>query len=76
MINKNKSAHYITEKEELYDKYCGDQKFCKTIIPIIRMAYYRFGDILEKYLTLVLKLKAVIYCKQSSFHYLSYYFIK
>jgi CDP-glycerol glycerophosphotransferase (TagB/SpsB family) len=38
--------------------------------------YYKFGDFLEKYLTLMLKLKAVISCKQSSFHYLSYLFYK
>ena len=76
MINKNMSAHYITEKEELYDKYCGDHKHCNTIIPINQMTYYKFGDFLEKYLTLMLKLKAVISCKQSSFHYLSYLFYK
>ena len=76
MMNKNMSAHYITEKETLYQEYCGDKKYCLTIIPMNIFTYYKFGDFVEKYLTLILKLKAVISCKQSSFHYLSYLFYK
>ena len=76
MIKQNMSAHYITEKEDLYNEYCPDHKYCQTIIPINIFSYYKFGDFLEKYLTLMLKLKAVISCKQSSFHYLSYLFYK
>ena len=76
MIKQNMSAHYITEKRKLYNEYCSDTKRCETIIPINIYTYYKFGDFLEKYLTLILKLKAVISCKQSSFHYLSYLFYK
>ena len=76
MMNQNLSAHYITEKEELYDKYCGNKTNCQTIIPINKSTYYHFGDFVEKYLTLILKLKAVISCKENSFHYLSYLFYK
>ena len=75
-MKQNLSAHYITEKEELYDKYCGNKTNCQTIIPINRSTYYHFGDFVEKYLTLILKLKAVISCKENSFHYLSYLFYK
>jgi len=76
MMKQNLSAHYITEKKELYDEYCGNKTNCQTIIPINRYTYYKFGDFVEKYLTLILKLKAVISCKENSFHYLSYLFYK
>ena len=76
MMNKNMSAHYITEKKDIYNEYCGVNKHCKTIIPINIIQYYKYGDFVEKYLTLLLKLKAVISCKEHSFHYLSYLFYK
>ena len=76
MMNQNLSAHYITERKDLYDKYCRNKSNCQTIIPINRYTYFRFGDFVEKYLTLILKLKAVISCKESSFHYVSYLFYK
>ena len=76
MIKQNMSAHYITEKPELHKMYCQDNKYCQTIIPINIRSYFKFGEFVEKYLTLILKLKSVISCKQSSFHYLSYLFYK
>jgi len=76
MIKQNMSAHYITEKPELYKMYCKDNQNCDTIIPINTKSYFKFGEFVEKYLTLILKLKSVISCKQSSFHYLSYLFFK
>ena len=76
MIKQNISAHYITEKKELFREYCQDNKRCQTIIPINIFSYHKFGDFVEKYLTLILKLKSVISCKESSFHYLSYLFYK
>ena len=76
MIKKNMSAHYITEKKELLNEYCKENKHCQTIIPLNMYNYYQIGDFVEKYLTLILKLKAVISCKQSSFHYVSYLFYK
>ena len=76
MIKRNMSVHYITEKKELHEEFCNDEKKCQTIIPISRATYYKYGDFLEKYLTLMLKLKAVISCKESSYHYLSYLFYK
>jgi hypothetical protein len=44
MMNQNLSAHYITEREDLYDKYCRNKSNCQTIIPINRYTYFRFGD--------------------------------
>ena len=74
MIKQNLSAHYITEKPDLYKLYCKDKDKCETIIPMSMGNYFKFGEFVEKYLTLMLKLKSVISCKQSSFHYLSYLF--
>ena len=76
MIKKNMSAHYITEKPELYKEYCENKTKCQTIIPMNKLEYFKFGEFVEKYLTLILKLKSVISCKQNSFHYLSYLFYK
>lgn len=76
MIKKNMSAHYITEKPELYKEYCENKTKCQTIIPMNKREYFKFGEFVEKYLTLILKLKSVISCKQNSFHYLSYLFYK
>ena len=76
MIKRNMSARYISEKKELHEEYCQDNKNCEKIIPLNMYSYYRFGDFVEKYLTLILKIKAVISCKQSSFHYISYLFYK
>ena len=74
MINQNLSAHYITEKPELNKLYCQNKDKCQTILPMNMASYFKFGEFVEKYLTLILKLKSVISCKQSSFHYLSYLF--
>ena len=76
MYKRNMSVHYITEKKEIYKQYCNDTKKCETIIPINYYSYYKYGNFLEKYLTLMLKVKAVISCKESSYHYISYIFYK
>jgi len=56
MIKKNLSAHYITEKTNIYKKYCRNNRQCKFVINETNIN----GDFLEKYLELILKLKAVI----------------
>ena len=60
MINQNISAHYMDEKRDLYEKFCNNQKKCLKIIPVINNNINIDGDFLEKYLDLILKLKAVI----------------
>ena len=60
MINKNISAHYMTEKEDIYKKYCQSIKYCNLIIHANEKNYKINDDFLEKYFTLVLKLKQVI----------------
>ena len=76
MIRQNYSAHYITEKEELMKKYCKNTYHCQTIIPINLNSYFNYGDFFEKYLSLVLKTKAFISCKERYFHRVGYLFYR
>ena len=56
MIKQNLSAHYMTVKNDIYNEYCNGKKNCLTIIKndVIN------GDFLEKYLSLILKLKVTV----------------
>lgn len=56
MLKRNLSAHYMTEKRDIYKKYCRSNNLCQIIINEININ----GDFLEKYLELILRLKAVI----------------
>ena len=69
-------VHYITEDSNIYNKYCKEKKKCLTIIPVDGIIFKKYGDFLEKYLNLILKLKAVISAKVSKFHYISILFYK
>ena len=53
-------VHYITEKINIYQKYCFQKERCLTIILVNSNNYTINGDFLEKHLTLLLKLKQVI----------------
>ena len=76
MMKRNYSAHYITEKEDITEKYCQNKTKCETIIPINNNTYSSYGDFFEKYLTLVLKTKAFISVKEKFFHWVGYLFYK
>ena len=65
---KDNSTHFLTEKPEIYEKYCLNQTKCLKIIPMDKTLYNLYGDFIEKYLTLILKLKAVISAKVDPFH--------
>ena len=56
MMSQNYGVHYMTEKKDIYEKYCKNQSICLTIIKDT----FIDGDFLEKYLTLILRLKSVI----------------
>ena len=56
MKSQNIAAHYMTQKENIYKKYCQNKNRCLTIIK----DDFIDGNFLEKYLTLILRLKAVI----------------
>ena len=60
MINKNINAHYLTEKEEIYEKYCQKKKPCDSVIIVNEKNYSINDDFLEKYLTIILRLKQVL----------------
>ena len=51
---------YITEKEDIYNKYCKGQEFCTTILKANKKSFKKYGNFLEKYLGILLKLKVLI----------------
>ena len=71
MEKENLPVHYITEKKDIFNKYCNNKRNCLTILLIDRKMYINYGDFVEKYLSLILKLKAVISGKIAPFHYIS-----
>jgi len=60
MINKKINVHYLTEKEEIYNKYCKINNYCDVVLQADEKNYKINDDFLEKHLTLILKLKYVI----------------
>ena len=56
MLKKNLSAHYMTKKRDIYKKYCRSNRQCQIVLNEININ----GDFLEKYLEIILRLKAVI----------------
>ena len=66
MEKRNLPVHYVTEDKNIYNKYCYQNEKCLKIIPFSLKSYIRFGDFLENYLTLLLKLKVVISCKENA----------
>ena len=60
MINRNISAHYLTEREDLYEKYCHNIKYCDLIIFPGKKSLKINGNFLEKHFTLLLKLRQVL----------------
>ena len=57
MLKRNISAHYMTQKKNIYKEFCGSNEHCQIIINEI----FINGDFLEKYLELILKLKVAIF---------------
>ena len=57
MLKRNISAHYLTQKRDIYNQYCGsNNNHCQIIINEIVID----GDFIEKYMELILRLKATI----------------
>ena len=67
MIKRNYPVHYMTENSYIYDTHCYLKPKCKNILYVTRANYTINGDFLEKYLTLFLKLKAVVCSRQLNF---------
>ena len=74
MNRLNFSAHYLTEDPKIYSLYCSNISNCRTIIPFGREIYNNYGDFVEKYLGLLLKLKIVVSGRYSNFHLLGILF--
>ena len=60
MVKLNLSAHYFTEKDEISNNFCKHKNNCNLIIHADKNNYKINGEFLEKYLTLILKLKCVL----------------
>jgi hypothetical protein len=60
MIKHNLSAHYVTERKDIYQEFNNINRESLQIIPIINKQYNITGNTLEKYLNLFLRLKVVI----------------
>ena len=60
MIKQNFSAYYLTERKDIYQEYYDNRTKFQKVIPIINKQYNITGNILEQYLPLFLRLKAVI----------------
>ena len=63
MDKQNYPVHYITEKKDIYKKYCEKESKCLKVIPITKSNYLNEGDFLQNYFGLILKLKAFISAK-------------
>jgi CDP-glycerol glycerophosphotransferase (TagB/SpsB family) len=63
MEKQNYPAHYITEKKDIYQKYCNKESRCLKILLITKSNYLNDGDFLQNYFGLILKLKAFISAK-------------
>lgn len=70
MINQNLSAHYLTENNIIYNRYCNKTEKCDKIINVDIKNCTINGDFLENYLTLILKLKQVISCVGFKINYI------
>ena len=60
MINQNLNAHYLTENNIIYERYCNKGEKCDKIINVDIKNCSLNGNFLENHLTLILKLKQVI----------------
>lgn len=64
-------VHYITEKIEIYQKFCNKKSKCLKVIPITGLNYLNYGDFLQNYLIIILQSKAFISCKPLNDHKIS-----
>jgi hypothetical protein len=60
MINRNLKAHYLTMDYNIFEQTCIKRMNCSNNLEIIYGTRKINGDFLEKYLDLILRLKAVI----------------
>ena len=71
MEKQNYYVHYISEKIKFYQQFCFKGEKCLKIILVNMKNYTINGDFLQKYLTLILKLKIVISGGGVNFDYIN-----
>jgi len=71
MINQNLRAHYYTEKEEIYNEYCQNEKYCDVIVHADEKNYKINDEFLEKHLSLILKLKHVLTAQRVGINFIN-----
>lgn len=71
MEKQNLPVHYLTENTEIYNQFCYQNLKCLKIIPVNKKNYTINGDFLESYLSIILKLKAVVSGRAKGFNYLT-----
>ena len=71
MMKEKLPVHYLTESLNIYNEYCYKIDKCQTVILVNKLNYTINGDFLEKYLTLILKLKQVISNSGTYFNYIN-----
>lgn len=77
MIKRGINAYYIDAKKEIYNEFCKGKYLCKNIITSFNQNQVIIdGDFLEKYLDMILKLKAVIVGHDISSFYNIFYNIE
>ena len=60
MIKKGLPAHYITGNLDLYEEFCGGEEFCDKIMLTVDDERPLYGDFVEKYIGIFLKMKSLI----------------
>ena len=68
MINQQFPAHYITEKSDIYNKFCKNIQKCLIILPVKKEKMPINSNFLEKYLNLFLKIKVVVSGRGTTFN--------
>ena len=68
MINQQFPAHYITEKSDIYNKFCKNIQKCLIILPVKKEKLPINSNFLDKYLTLFLKIKVVVSGRGTTFN--------
>jgi hypothetical protein len=76
MLRENISAHYVTERKDIYNDYLGYKRESLKVIQIKNNQYNITGDTLEKYLDLFLRLKIVVSGAEFYSIYISPYYFK
>ena len=71
MMKEKLPVHYLTESSNIYNEYCYKIDKCQAVIPVNKLNYTINGDFLEKYLTLILRLKQVISNSGTYFNFIN-----